>query len=123
AAIAAKHSLAPSFDETDWSAILGLYEDLIRMHPSPVHELNRAIVVAQISGPDAGLAAIQNISGSETLQDYHLLHATVGEFHRRAGRAEQARDSFRKAMQLTVSASEQQLLERKVQQCEALTAR
>src|SRR5262249_39789841 len=55
AAIAAQHSLAPSFVETDWPAILELYEDLIRLHPSPVHELNRAIVAAQISGPDAGL--------------------------------------------------------------------
>jgi RNA polymerase sigma-70 factor (ECF subfamily) len=59
AAIAAQHSLASKFDETDWPAILELYDHMIRLYPSPIHELNRAIVVAQIFGPDAGISAIR----------------------------------------------------------------
>jgi RNA polymerase sigma-70 factor (ECF subfamily) len=117
AAIAAEHSLAPSFAETDWQAILELYDDLNRVHPSPIHALNRAIVIAQISGPDAGIAAIHRIEGLETLADYLLLHATIGEFHRRAGRAVEACECFREAMKYTVSLSEQRLLERRLQDC------
>lgn len=120
AAIAAQHSLSPSFAETDWAAILMLYDHLIQMYPSPIHELNRAIVVAKISGPDAGVAAILGIAELETLQDYHLLHATLGELHGRAGRREQARECFRTAMKCTLSLSEQRLLERKLRDCDAL---
>src|SRR6185295_10547875 len=108
--------LARSFRETDWTAILGLYDDLIRLYPSPVHELNRAIVIAQISGPDAGIEAIQAIHGVESLHDYHLFHATLGEFHRRAGRREEAAACFRTAMKCTQSLSERRLLERKIQE-------
>jgi RNA polymerase sigma factor (sigma-70 family) len=121
AAIAAKHSLASNFAATDWAAILSLYDDLTRIHPSPIHELNRAIVVGQISGPDAAIAAIHRIDELESLQDYHLLHATLGEFHRRAGRTEEARGCFEKAMKCTVSPSEQRLLERKLHNCDVLT--
>jgi RNA polymerase sigma-70 factor (ECF subfamily) len=87
AGIAAYQALAPSFAHTDWSAILSLYDWLIRMHPSPVYELNRAIVVAQIAGPDVGIAAIEQANGLEALKHYHLLEATLGEFHLRAGAA------------------------------------
>src|SRR4029079_8721832 len=107
----------PSFAETNWPAILSLYDDLTRLYPSPIHDLNRAIVVAQISGPDAGIEAIRNIQGLESLQDYHLLHATIGEFHRRAGRADQARESFRRAISCTPSESERRLLERRMLDC------
>jgi predicted RNA polymerase sigma factor len=117
AAIAAQHSLAPSFAETNWPAILTLYDDLTRLYPSPIHDLNRAIVVAQISGPDAGLDAIHNIKDLESLRDYHLLHATIGEFHRRAGRADQARESLRRAIYCTLSESERRLLERRMREC------
>src|SRR5262245_49886897 len=120
AAIAAHHSIAPGFAETDWAAILLLYDDLTQTHPSPIHELNRAIAVAQVHGPDAGIAAIEQIQELENLQDYHLLHATFGEFHRRAGRAEEARRCFRRAMECTVSVSEKRLLQRKLEDCDAL---
>ncbi len=122
AAIAAQHSLAPSFSETDWTAILTLYDDLVHLHPSPIHELNRAIAVAQIDGPDAGIVAVRQIQGRETLEDYHLFHATLGEFHRRAGRPEEAGRCFRKAMECTVSLSELHLLERKLRECHTLTS-
>jgi len=121
AAIAAQHSLAPSFAETNWPAILSLYDDLTRLYPSPIHDLNRAIVVAQISGTDAGIEAIQNIQSVEALQDYHLLHATIGEFHRRAGRLDQAREAFRRAISCTLSESERRLLERRLHESETLT--
>ena len=116
AAIAAQHSLAPSFAETDWPAILKLYDDLIRIHPSPIHELNRAIAIAQVSGPDAGINAIQKIGALETLEDFHLLHATLGEFHRRAGRLEEARRCFNRAIECTVSVSERRLLQRRLRE-------
>jgi RNA polymerase sigma-70 factor (ECF subfamily) len=118
AAIAAHHSIASSFDDTNWDAILALYDDLSRIYPSPIHELNRAIVVAQISGPDAGLAEIEKIRGLETLGDYHLLHATRGEFHRRAGRLAEAGDCFRTALNCTQSMSERELLTRRLRTCE-----
>src|SRR5262245_54988125 len=117
AAIAAQHSLAPSFAETNWAAILTLYDDLIRVHPSPIHELNRAIAVAQQAGPDAGIKAIQEIQDSSHLEDYHLFHATLGELHRRAGRTVEARECFQTALRYTDSLSEQHLLERKLHEC------
>ena len=120
AAIAAHHSIAGGFAETSWAAILLLYDDLTQIHPPPIHELNRAIAVAQVSGPDAGIAAIQRIKDLESLEDYHLLHATLGEFHRRAGRADEARRCFRRAMECTVSVSETRLLERKLHECTEL---
>ena len=116
AAIAAQHSLAPSFVETDWLTILKLYDDLIRIQPSPIHELNRAIAIAQVTGPDAGINAIQKIGALETLEDFHLLHATLGEFHRRAGRPEEARRCFNRAMECTVSPSERRLLQRRLRE-------
>jgi RNA polymerase sigma-70 factor (ECF subfamily) len=120
AAIAAQHSLAGNFDETDWPGILELYDHMIRLYPSPIHELNRAIVVAQIFGPDAGINTIRGIEKLDTLSDYHLLHAALGELHRRAGRANEARDCFCKAIKCTLSITEQKLLARKVLECEAL---
>jgi RNA polymerase sigma factor (sigma-70 family) len=118
AGIAAHHSLAPSFADTDWAAILRLYDWLIRMHPSPVYALNRAIVVAQIAGPDAGIAAIEEATRLEALKHYHLLDATLGELHLRAGRPERARAHFQAAMKGTLSQAEQRLLARKLTDCE-----
>jgi RNA polymerase sigma factor (sigma-70 family) len=114
AAITAQHSLASSFATTNWLAILTLYDDLVTLFPSPIHELNRAIVVAQISGPDAGIAAIESIGELDALEAYHLLHATRGELHHRAGRIEQARECFRTALKCTQSVSEHRLLMRKL---------
>jgi RNA polymerase sigma factor (sigma-70 family) len=120
AAIAAEHSLAPTFPGTNWRAILTLYDDLIRIYPSPIHELNRAIALAQIAGSDAGITAIRGIRDLDSLDDYHLLHATLGEFHLRAGRLDEARRCFLRSMECTVSLSEQRLLERKLHNCDAL---
>lgn len=114
AAIAAQHSMAPSFAQTNWPAILKLYDLMIELYPSPIHELNRAIVVAQISGPDTGIAAIERIEGLDALQNYHLLHAILGELHSRAGRHKLACEHFRAAAEGTLSLSEKHLLERKL---------
>jgi len=122
AAIAAQHSIAPSFDETDWTALLELYNLLNQRYPSPVHELNRAIVIAQISGPEAGLAAIHAIKDLETLNDYHLRRAIEGELHKRAGRLEQALELFKRALESTVSIPERRLLERRLRDCAAVNA-
>ncbi len=117
AGIAAQHCLAPSFDRTDWPAILGLYDQLLRIHPSPVGELNRAIVVAQIDGPQAGIEAIENAASLRHLGHYHLLDATLGELHLRSGNCDRARAYFESASSKTRSLSERRLLVRKVHAC------
>jgi RNA polymerase sigma-70 factor (ECF subfamily) len=120
AAIAAQHAIAPSFEQTHWQAILDLYNHLNRLSPSPIHQLNRAIVVAQIAGPQAGLAALEAITDAGPLQDYHLFHATAGELHRRAGHHELARVSLKRALHCTVSVAERRLLERRLRQCDTI---
>src|SRR5215813_14060959 len=120
AGIAAHYALAPSVADTDWAAILRLYDWLIRMHPSPVYELNRAIVVAQIAGPEAGIAAIEEATRLEALKNYHILDATLGELHLRAGRPERARAHFWAAMQGALSQAEQRLLARKLTDCDTV---
>jgi RNA polymerase sigma factor (sigma-70 family) len=122
AGIAAYHALALSFADTDLSAILRLYDWLIRMHPSPVYALNRAIAVAQIAGPDARIAVIEKATRLEALKQYHLLEATLGEFHLRAGRPERACAHFRAAMKGALSQAERRLLERKLNDCEPSSA-
>ncbi len=117
AGIAAQHCLAPSFDQTDWTAILGLYDQLLRIHPSPVGELNRAIVVAQLDGPRAGIEAIESSANLKHLDSYHLLDATRGELHLRAGDRALARTYFESASNKTRSLSERRLLVRKLHAC------
>ena len=97
AAIAAVHANAASADATDWSEIVGLYDVLLRVEPSPVVELNRAVAVAMRDGPAAGLALIDAILARGDLQDYHLAHAARADLCRRLGRTEQARDVLRSA--------------------------
>src|SRR5262249_16674935 len=85
AAIACHHCTAESYAGTDWPAILRLYDALLTLHRSPVYLLNRAIVVAQIDGPHAGIRALDEAGRDPALQRYHLFDATLGEFYRRAG--------------------------------------
>jgi predicted RNA polymerase sigma factor len=100
--------------DTDWTAILRLYDGLIRMHPSPVYALNRAIVVAQLAGPDAGIAAIEQATRLEALNNYHMLDATLGELHLRAERPARVRTHFRAAMKGALSQAETRLLARRL---------
>ena len=111
AAIAAVHAEAPSAGQTDWPQIVGLYDVLLRAQPSPVIELNRAVALAMRDGPLAGLLEVEAILARGELLDYHLAHSARGEFCRRLGRLEDAREAYEKALSLTRQAPEQRFLE------------
>jgi RNA polymerase sigma-70 factor, ECF subfamily len=111
AAIAAVHAEAPSAAETDWGQIVGLYEVLLRAEPSPVVELNRAAAIAMRDGPAAGLALVDAVLGRGELQEYYLAHSARADLCRRLGRAEEARASYRRALELTRQEPERRFLE------------
>jgi RNA polymerase sigma factor (sigma-70 family) len=117
AGIAFYHCSAKSYAETDWQAILRLYDALLEIHCSPVYLLNRAIVVAQIEGPQAGIRALDNTYDDPALQHYHHLDTTLGEFYRRAGDMVQARHHFNMARQKTHSPHERELIDRRLAIC------
>jgi RNA polymerase sigma-70 factor (ECF subfamily) len=114
AAIAAEHARATSVSETDWSRIVGFYDLLMHADPSPVTELNRAAAVAMRDGPPAGIALIDAILGRGDLADYHPAHAARAELCRRAGRAEDARGSYAKALSLVRQGPARDLLKRRL---------
>jgi len=113
AAIAAVHAEAPTAAATDWNEIVGLYDLLMRIAPSPIVELNRAVAIAMRDGPAAGLAIIDGLAGGE-LRDYRLAHAVRGELCRRLGRAADAQASFERALKLTRQEPERRLIERRL---------
>lgn len=100
AAIAALHAEAPDSASTDWGRIIGFYDMLMRVEPSPVVELNRAVGVAMRDGPAAGLELIDNILARGDLANYYLAHSTRADLCRRLGRKEEARSAYRKALDL-----------------------
>ena len=118
AAIAYHHCAAKSYAATDWPAILWLYDALLTMHRSPVYLLNRAIVVAQIEGPDAGIRALDEAGQDPALRHYHLFDATLGEFYRRAGDLARARRHLEAARQKTNSPFDRELIDRRLAQCQ-----
>ncbi len=101
AAISAVHAEAPTPAATDWAQIVGLYDVLAQVEPSPVVELNRAVAVAMRDGPDSGLVLIDAILNRGELADYHLAHSARAELCRRAGRTAEARESYERAIGLT----------------------
>ena len=111
AAINAVHSDAASARETDWHQILALYEQLLSISPTPVVALNRAVVVGEVDGPLAALAAIDELS----LEHYHLYHAIRADLLRRLGRTEQAAGAYRAALARTENLAERALLERRLE--------
>jgi RNA polymerase sigma-70 factor (ECF subfamily) len=117
AAIACLHCTAPSYAETDWPAILRLYDALLTINRSPVYLLNRAIVLAQIEGPHAGIRALDEASQDPALRHYHLFDATLGEFYRRAGDLTSARQHFEAAWQKTSSPCDRELINRRLSKC------
>jgi RNA polymerase sigma-70 factor (ECF subfamily) len=117
AAIAYHHCTARSLAETDWPAILRLYDALIMLHRSPVYLLNRAIALAQIEGPQVGIRALDEARQDPALRHYHLLDATLGELYRCAGEPAQARQHFEVARQKTTSAADRELIDRRLSQC------
>jgi len=116
AAIAAVHAEARSSAATDWSEIVGLYDVLLRMDPSPVVELNRAAAVAMRDGPEHGLALIDAILARGDLEEYHLAHAARADLFRRLGRTSEATAAYKRALALAVEEPERRLLERRLQE-------
>src|SRR5438445_5156414 len=119
AAIAAVHAEAPSFDTTDWAQIVGLYDVLSRLDPSPVVELNRAVALAMREGPAAGLAVIEAILARGELKDYHLAHAARADLYRRLGRGTEARASYERALALARQEPERRFLQQRLAQLKA----
>ena len=101
AAIAAVHAEAPSWQDTDWAEIVGLYDVLRRLWPSPVVELNRAVAIGLRDGPQAGLDALTPLLAEPALVAYHYLSAARADFLRRLHRWEQAADAYQEALTLT----------------------
>ncbi len=112
AAIAAVHAEAPSTDATDWPQIVGLYDALLRVEPSPVIALNRAVAIAMRDGPDAGLALVEPLLAA--LPGYHAAPAAAAELCRRAGRRRDAEAHYRAAIVLARQEPERRLLERRL---------
>jgi RNA polymerase sigma-70 factor (ECF subfamily) len=100
AAIAAVHDEAPSWDATDWGEIVGLYDLLVTLWPSPVVALNRAVALGLALGPDAGLAALDELATEPVLATYSYLASARADFLRRLGRAEEARVAYEEAILL-----------------------
>jgi RNA polymerase sigma-70 factor, ECF subfamily len=115
AAIAAVHADAKSAADTDWSEIVGLYDVLLRIEPSPVVELNRAVAVAMRDGAEAGLTLVDGILGRGDLRDYHLAHAARAELCRRLGRRAEARAGYEQALELAQQVPERRFLERRLE--------
>ncbi len=114
AAIAAVHADSPKAAATDWTQIVGLYDELVRAAPSPVVELNRAVAVAMRDGPEEGLAVIDAILARGDLADYHLAHAARADLCRRLGRTAEAQASYERALALTRQQPERRFLERRL---------
>jgi RNA polymerase sigma-70 factor (ECF subfamily) len=114
AAIAAVHAESPSAAVTDWPQIVGLYDVLLRVEPSPVVVLNRAAAVAMRDGPQAGLALIDALLARGELADYHLAHAARAELCRRLSRPAEARLSYERALALAQQEPERRFLQRRL---------
>jgi RNA polymerase sigma-70 factor (ECF subfamily) len=118
AAIAAVHAEAPDAAATDWAQIAGLYDVLLRVEPSPVIELNRAVAVAMRDGPAAGLALIDAILARGDLEDYYLAHSARADLCRRLGKSAEARGAYQRALDLTQQASERRFLAQRLAELE-----
>jgi RNA polymerase sigma-70 factor (ECF subfamily) len=114
AALAGVHAEAATAAATDWGQIVQLYDVLLRMNPSPIVELNRAVAVAMRDGPVAGLELINAIIGRGELGDYHLIHAARADMCRRLGRTAEARAAYERALELTRQEPERRFLERRL---------
>lgn len=113
-AIAAVHAEAPEAGKTDWRQIVALYDVLLQMMPSPVVELNRGVALAMRDGPEAGIAVIDGILKRGQLKDYHLAHSARADLLRRAGRTEEAREAYERALGLTRQEPERKFLEKRL---------
>jgi RNA polymerase sigma-70 factor (ECF subfamily) len=119
AGIAACHCAARDYAATDWRQILSLYDRLVEFDDSPVVALNRAVALAEVHGPQAGIAAVSAIRNLQSLDSYYLLHAVLGEFESRLNHPQAAANHFRRSLQLAEIKSEQVFLAKRLQACEA----
>ncbi len=111
AAINAVHTEARDVGDTDWSLIVTLYDQLVRLDPSPIVALNRAVAVAELDGPQVGLAIVDGLQG--TLAEYHAYFVVRADLLRRLGRAEEARAAYDRALELAGTTAERALLARR----------
>jgi len=116
AAIAAVHAEAESAAVTDWRQIVALYSRLVRIQPSPVVELNRAVAIAMRDGPEVGLALIDAVLAHGELANYYLAHSARADVCRRLGRTAEARSSYEKALTLTQQEQERKFLQERLRQ-------
>jgi RNA polymerase sigma-70 factor (ECF subfamily) len=116
AAIAAVHAEAESTAGTDWRQIVALYDRLVRIQPSPVVHLNRAVAIAMRDGPEAGLKHIDAVLDDGELANYYLAHSARADMCRRLGRTAEARSSYEKALALTQQEPERQFLQERIRQ-------
>ncbi len=116
AAIAAVHAEAESVAQTDWRQIVALYDQLVRIQPSPVVQLNRAVAIAMRDGPEAGLADIDAVLEDGELANYYLAQSARADMYRRLGRTAEARASYEKALALTQQEPERQFLQDRIRQ-------
>ncbi|WP_254062373.1 RNA polymerase sigma factor [Acidobacterium sp. S8] len=118
AAIAAVHAEAESTAATDWRQIVAIYDQLVRIQPSPVVHLNRAVAIAMRDGPEAGLAHIDAVLEHGELANYYLAHAARADMYRRLGRTAEARSAYEKALTLTQQEPERRFLARRLEELE-----
>jgi RNA polymerase sigma factor (sigma-70 family) len=123
AGIAACHSLARDYASTDWRQILSLYDRLREFDASPVVALNRAVAIAEVNGPQAGLDAVRAIPDLPSLESYYLLHAVLGEFELRLNHPPAAAVHFRKSLELAEIKSEQAFLAKRLRVCDEQSAK
>jgi RNA polymerase sigma factor (sigma-70 family) len=123
AGIAACHCAANDYESTDWPQILSLYDRLVVVDDSPVVALNRAVAVANVHGPTAGIEAVEAIRNRGKLSSYYLLYAVLGELEAQLNHPKIAADHFRTSLQLTEIKSEKIFLSKRIQACEAQTAK
>ena len=119
AAIAAAHATAHSVEETNWDAIIGLYDRLMTIAPSPIIALNRAIAIGQRDGPKEGLESLYAIADADRLGYYPFYPAAIAEFERRRGNLDEAREHYSAAVRLARSPVERRYLETRIRECGA----
>jgi RNA polymerase sigma-70 factor (ECF subfamily) len=112
----ALHVRAPDSQATDWRQIVALYDELVRIQPSPVVQLNRAVAIAMRDGPEAGLAHIDAVLEHGELANYYLAHSALADMYRRLGRTSEARSSYEKALALTLQEPERRFLQERIRQ-------
>jgi RNA polymerase sigma factor (sigma-70 family) len=118
AGIAACHCTASDYESTNWPRILSLYDHLVALDDSPVVALNRAVAVANVNGPRAGIEAVEAMRNRAQLDSYYLLYAVLGEFEAQLNNFPAAVNHLRKALQLAELKSEQFFLSKKLRDCE-----